>query len=103
MAQTSATPRRGPSAPEPTLPPSAPDRSPPHSAEAEEHVIACCLLDGNDTIARCLEARLAADSFYFPANRLLFEIIVELYQKGSAVMLEVLAEELKTRRQLEAV
>ncbi|HRG56273.1 MAG TPA: DnaB-like helicase N-terminal domain-containing protein, partial [Lacunisphaera sp.] len=82
---------------------SAPDRSPPHSAEAEEHVIACCLLDGNDTIARCLEARLAADSFYFPANRLLFEIIVELYQKGTAVMLETLAEELKTRRQLEAV
>jgi replicative DNA helicase len=85
------------------LPASAPDRSPPHSAEAEEHVIACCLLDGNDTIARCLEARLAAESFYFPANRLLFEIVCELYQKGSAVMLETLAEELKTRRQLEAV
>jgi replicative DNA helicase len=103
MALTPVTPRRGSPAAEPTLPASAPDRSPPHSAEAEEHVIACCLLDGNDTIARCLEARLAAESFYFPANRLLFEIIVELYQKGSAVMLEVLAEELKTRRQLDAV
>ena len=85
------------------MPTSAPDRSPPHSAEAEEHVIACCLLDGSDTIARCLEARLSAESFYFPANRLLFEIIIELYQKGSAVTLEVLAEELKTRRQIEAV
>ena len=103
MALTSATSRRGQPSPEPTLPVSAPDRSPPHSAEAEEHVIACCLLDGSDTIARCLEARLAADSFYFPANRLLFEIITELYQKGAAVTLEVLAEELKTRRQIEAV
>lgn len=103
MALTPVTSRRGPSMPEPTLPPAPPDRSPPHSAEAEEHVIACCLLDGNDTIARCLEARLAAESFYFPPNRLLFEIITELYQKGAAVTLEVLAEELKTRRQIEAV
>ena len=108
MAETATSVRKGESnrdgaRKEPTLPSSAPDRSPPHSAEAEEHVIACCLLDGNDTIARCLEARLGAESFYFPANRLLFEIIVELYQKGTAVMLETLAEELKTRRQLEAV
>jgi replicative DNA helicase len=108
MAETATPYRRGEgyrggTRGETTLPPAAPDRSPPHSAEAEEHVIACCLLDGNDTIARCLEARLTAESFYFPANRLLFEIIIELYQKGAAVMLETLAEELKTRRQLEAV
>src|SRR3954462_6507543 len=103
MAQTPVISRRGQPSPEQTLPSAAPDRSPPHSAEAEEHVIACCLLDGSDTVARCLEARLAPESFYFPANRLLFEIIVELYQKGSAVMLEVLAEELKSRRQIEAV
>lgn len=85
------------------LPSAAPDRSPPQSAEAEEHVIACCLLDGSDTIARCLEARVTADCFYSPANRLLFQIIVELYQKSPPVTLEVLAEELKTRRQLEAI
>lgn len=80
----------------------APDRSPPHSAEAEEHVIACCLLDGSDTIERAADAGITADAFYFPDNRLLFEIIGELYQRGSKVMLETLAEELKTRRQLEA-
>lgn len=89
--------------PEPTLPSAAPDRSPPHSAEAEEHVIACCLLDGSDTIARCLEARVTAEAFYFPANRLLFEVMLELYQKSPPVTIEVLAEELKTRRQLDAV
>lgn len=86
-----------------TLPSAPPDRSPPHSAEAEEHVIACCLLDGSDTIARCLEARLTTESFYYPANRLLFEILIELYQKNPPVSLEILAEELKTRRQLDAV
>ncbi|MBL9215364.1 MAG: replicative DNA helicase [Opitutaceae bacterium] len=103
MALTPATTRRGQPSTEPSLPASAPDRSPPHSAEAEEHVLACCLIDGSDTIARCLESRLSADSFYFPANRLLFETIVELYQRSPPVTLEILAEELKTRRQLDAV
>src|SRR4051812_30340569 len=78
-------------------------REMPASEEAEQHVIACCLLDGNDTIARCLEARLAEDSFFWPNNRLLFQMIVELYQKGQPVTLEVLAEELSTRRLLEQV
>ncbi len=87
----------------PAFPAGAVDRSPPYSAEAEEHVIACCLLDGSDTIARCLEARLAAESFYLPANRLLFEVMLEIYSKSPPVSLEILAEELKTRRQLEAV
>jgi len=103
MAQSAATFRRAKPADDQALPSAAPDRSPPQSAEAEEHVIACCLLDGSDTIARCLEARLTADCFYAPANRLLFQIIVELYQKSPPVTIEVLAEELKTRRQLEAV
>jgi replicative DNA helicase len=85
------------------LPASAPDRSPPHSVEAEEHVIACCLLDGSDTIARCLEARVTAEAFYLPVNQLLFEVILDLYRKTPPVSLEILAEELNTRRQLEAV
>ncbi|MEO6995499.1 MAG: replicative DNA helicase [Lacunisphaera sp.] len=103
MAQSPATFRRGKPGDDQGLPSAAPDRSPPHSAEAEEHVIACCLLDGSDTIARCLEARVTADCFYSQANRLLFQIMVELYQKSPPVTLEVLAEELKTRRQLEVI
>ncbi len=82
---------------------SPPDRTPPFSAEAEEHVIACCLLDGSDTIARCLESRLTPESFFDHKNRLLYQTIIDLYQKSPPVTLEVLAEELKTRRQLEAV
>jgi len=103
MAQSPATFRRGKPADDQALPAAAPDRSPPYSAEAEEHVIACCLLDGSDTISRCLEARVTADCFYSSANRLLFQVIVELYQKSPPVTLEVLAEELKTRRQLEVI
>ncbi len=83
--------------------PMAPDRSPPHSAEAEEHVIACCLLDGSDTITRSVVAGIREDSFYFPANKVLWTTTLELYTARSKVNLEMLAEELTTRRQLEAV
>ena len=78
-------------------------RETPHSLEAEEQVIACCLLDGNQTIARCLEARVTIDSFYAPANGQIFRFIVELYQKSPSVTLEMLAEELRTRGSLEIV
>ena len=78
-------------------------RMPPHSIEAEEYLLSCCLLDGSDTIARCLEARLPSAAFYAPANRLIFEKLCELYQKNPPVDVAVLAEELKTSRQLESI
>lgn len=82
---------------------SAAQRTPPASAEAEEHVLACCLLDGSTTIARCLREKITPESFYLPANKLIFEVIAELHAKNHVVNLEMLAEELKTRRQLEVV
>lgn len=85
------------------LPSSEPDRTPPHSAEAEEHVLAACLLDGSDTIVRALQAGVTTKAFYFPANALLWEVVVELFRTKPPVTLEMIAEELKTRRQLEAV
>jgi replicative DNA helicase len=78
-------------------------RAMPHSLEAEEYLLSCCLLDGSDTIARCLEARLPPSAFYSPANSLIYEKLCTLYQTRPPVELAVLAEELKTAQQLEAV
>jgi len=78
-------------------------RSVPHSAEAEEYLLGCCLLDGADTIARCLEAKLPADAFYAAPNRIIYEKLCELYQKAPPVAISVLAEELKTSRTLDAI
>ncbi|MCF7689757.1 MAG: replicative DNA helicase, partial [Cephaloticoccus sp.] len=78
-------------------------RSLPHSIEAEEYLLSCCLLDGSDTIARCLEAKLPGNAFYAPANRLIYEKLREIYQKRPPVDIAILAEELKTAKQLEAV
>jgi replicative DNA helicase len=86
---------------QPTSP--AGGRAPPHSLEAEEFLLGCCLLDGADTIARCLEAKLPGAAFYSSANRVIYEKVCELYQKSPPVDVAVLAEELKTSRQLDAV
>ncbi|MFT3782772.1 MAG: replicative DNA helicase [Nibricoccus sp.] len=83
--------------------PLAVGRTPPHSIEAEEYLLGCCLLDGNDTIARCLEGKLLPAAFYSPANRLVYEKLVELYNKGTPIDLAVLAEELKTSKQLDEI
>jgi replicative DNA helicase len=74
---------------------SAPGRVPPHSVEAEEQLLSACLLDGGDVVSRCLEEKIAPASFYIPANRLIFEKLVELYGAGKPIDLSVLFEELK--------
>jgi len=78
-------------------------RSPPHSIEAEEYLLSCCLIDGNDTIARCLEGKLGGSAFYAPANRIIYDKLVDLYNRGAPIDLAVLSEELKTTQQLEQV
>ncbi|HEX2099410.1 MAG TPA: DnaB-like helicase C-terminal domain-containing protein, partial [Candidatus Synoicihabitans sp.] len=80
-----------------------PGRVMPHSAEAEEYLLSCCLLDGSDTIAKCLEKKLSGSAFFVPANRLIYEKLVELYQKQPPVAIEVVAEELRVSRQLEEI
>ncbi len=102
MPEVLADPRRAGMASERAAA-AGPGRSMPASEEAEQHVIACCLLDGSDTISRCLEARLVPEAFFWPSNQVLFQVIVELYQKSSPVTLEMLAEELRTRRLLEEI
>ncbi len=75
----------------------------PHSIEAEEYLLSCCLLDGADVLSRCLEARLRPESFYVPAHGIIFERLVDLYNRQSPIELSVVAEELKTVRQLDTV
>lgn len=97
MAESSALARR------PDASTTAVVRTPPHSIEAEEYLLSCCLLDGSDSIARCLEAKLPVAAFYSAANRIIYEKLCELYQKNPPVDVAVLAEELKTGQQLESI
>lgn len=76
-------------------------RPPPHSIEAEEYLLSCILLDGNDTLARCEDTGITARSFYDPRNQIVFGKLMNLQKRGIAIDLATLAEELKTSQQLE--
>ena len=78
-------------------------RGMPHSVEAEEYLLSCCLIDGADVVARCLEARISPESFYVPAHGTVFEKLQELYARGVPIDVAVLGEELKTAKQLDSV
>ncbi|MBC7368483.1 MAG: replicative DNA helicase [Undibacterium sp.] len=78
-------------------------RTAPHSLEAEEYLLSCCLLDGADVISRCLEARIRPESFYLAAHGIVFERLLDLYNRQTPVDVAVLAEDLKTIKQLDAV
>jgi len=75
----------------------------PHSVEAEEYLLSCCLIDGAEVIARCLEAQIAPGSFFVPAHGIIFERLLDLYGRQAPIDVAVLAEELKTAKQLDSV
>jgi replicative DNA helicase len=56
----------------------------PHSVEAEEYLLSCCLIDGADVVARCLEARITPESFYVPAHGIIYEKLQDLYRPPGA-------------------
>ncbi len=78
-------------------------RTPPHSIEAEEYLLSCCLLDGNDVVARCIEGKVRSEAFYVRANQIIYAKLVEMYNKQTPIDLAILVEELKTTQQLEEV
>lgn len=81
-------------------------RQMPWSEDAEQHVIACCLLDGGDgalTLRRAQNEGITAESFFSAANRVLWETLVGVHERTGLVTLESLAEELQRQRLLEAV
>ncbi|MDP3072224.1 MAG: replicative DNA helicase [Opitutaceae bacterium] len=82
---------------------SAGGRTLPHSLEAEEFLLACCLLDGSDVVSRCLEARIRPESFYDSKHGLLYERLLDLYNRQVTIDVSIVAEELKTSRQLDQV
>jgi replicative DNA helicase len=78
-------------------------RSLPHSVEAEEYLLSCCFIDGPDVVSRCLEARIRPESFYDPKNGIIFEKLLDLYNRQQPIDVSIVAEELKTSRQLDSV
>jgi replicative DNA helicase len=78
-----------------------PDRLPPQSKEAEQCVLGSMLRD-NVVIGDILQI-LRPDNFYLDAHQKICQAVTALYDQGHPVDLVVLAEELKTRKQIEDI
>lgn len=76
-------------------------RVPPHNIEAEQSVLGSMILERN-AIAEVTEV-LKGDEFYKESHRILFDAILELYNRDEPVDMITLVELLRSRDHLEAI
>lgn len=76
-------------------------RVPPHNIEAEQAVLGAMLLD-KEAIAAAAEI-LSGEEFYKESHKLLFQTIVEIFNKDEPVDIVTLVDVLKSRGHLEVV
>lgn len=77
------------------------ERVPPQNLEAEQGVLGSMLLD-RDAIARAIEG-LRADDFYRDAHRVIFQAMVELFERGEPVDLITVTNRLAANGKLDDV
>jgi replicative DNA helicase len=75
----------------------------PHSLEVEELLLACCLLDGRQSVTRCIAARLKPESFYDARHGLVFGVLLEMHARQDEIADHTVAEELKVQQKLDSV
>lgn len=75
----------------------------PQSEEAEEYLLSCCFIDGRDVVSLCIEAKLSEESLYDPRRRIIFGKLLDLHNRNLPIDVSIVAEELKTSHQLDAV
>ncbi|WPJ97581.1 DnaB-like helicase N-terminal domain-containing protein [Coraliomargarita algicola] len=58
----------------------------PHSIEAEEGLIAACLLDGGrEILTECIESKIVPEFFYKTAHEEIFRALLALYATGDPI------------------
>jgi replicative DNA helicase len=75
-----------------------PDKMVPHNVEAEQAVLGALLIDP-DAVFK-VNTFLRADDFYVERHRWLYDSVISLYDRGEAVDLVTLCDELERREQL---
>ena len=69
----------------------------PHNIDAEEALLACCLIDAAETLSLCQEKGLRPDAFYRPAHQVLFATIEQLHARNEDIDQISLADHLNGR------
>ncbi len=78
------------------------DRVPPHNLDAERGLIASIVIDGGDTLQRCLEQRVTPDYFFAPKHQDIYEVAVKLSLASTGIDEITLTEQLRRDGKLES-
>jgi replicative DNA helicase len=80
-----------------------PLRAPPHSVELEQALLSCCMIDGGqESVSQCVQNRISADSFYYPAHQVIFSEIFSIYENGTPLDEVTLIDALSAKNKLTA-
>ena len=81
------------------------ERTAPHDVDAEEGLLAACIIEGgHEILTDCLQHRVAAESFYKPSHRLIYEALLDLVKQDKVEVDEIiLADKLRSMGHLDDV
>lgn len=85
------------------VPAARPERMPPYSEEAECGVLGSVLLDSGRVMDICIERQIVAETFHIPANRIIFEAMLEMAKDGSAIDVLTVTDRLRSAAKLDGV
>lgn len=83
-------------------PPNYGDRVPPHNLDAERGLIAGIIIDGGDTLQRCLEQKVTPDYFFDPKHQDIYAAAMQLSQESVGIDEITLTERLRREGTLDA-
>ncbi len=99
-----AAPAKPSSTREPVSSRAAGERVNPHNLDAEQGLLASCLLEnGMDILNECMVAKVRPEYFYRSSHQLIYEALLELNALGVPPEEIVLANRLQERGQLDAI
>jgi len=78
------------------------DRLPPHSLEAEQGALGCCLLDPQYALEECM-LKIESAAFYDLRHQVIYGALVELAQQRVGIDVITLSDRIKSRGALESV
>ena len=76
----------------------------PHNVEAEEGLLAACLIDGGrEVLTDCIESKIQSEYFYKTSHQLIYQALLDLYASGDPVDEILLLEHLRKNGQEEEI
>ena len=75
----------------------------PQAPGVEKSMLSMMTIDPTNIISQCIADGMNSEYFYVPAHRILWEIFRERYEKGIALDIVSVAQELTDHKKLEAV